>query len=160
MVSTITGKMLASAQGGEAADGRGDSFGGAFAGGTPGNRRPGNGDFDPRDVRQWQREFRERGEDTRDLQRVLRAENFGEVGELDEVLQAMRQFDDPRIYQSAEEIARLQSFVIEELKRFEYRLRREVDGDSDELFLAASDEVPVEFRDLIEEYFKALAEED
>ena len=149
-----------SSQGGEAADGRGDSFGGAFAGGTPGNRRPGNGDFDPRDVRQWQREFRERGEDTRDLQRVLRAENFGEVGELDEILQAMRQFDDPRIYQSAEEIARLQSFVIEELKRFEYRLRREVDGDSDELFLAASDEVPVEFRDLIEEYFKALAEED
>ena len=150
-----------SSQGGQAADGRaGDSFGGAFAGGAPGNRRPGDGAFDPRDIRQWQREFRERGEDTRDLQRVLRAENFGEVGELDEVLQAMRQFDDPRIYQSAEEIARLQSFVIEELKRFEYRLRREVDGDSDELFLAASDEVPVEFRDLIEEYFKALAEED
>ena len=63
------------------------------------------------------------------------------------------------MYESAEAIASMQSFVIEELKRFEYRLRREVDGDREDLFLASSDEVPDGFRDLIEEYFRALAEE-
>ncbi len=70
----------------------------------------------------------------------------------------MRQLDDSRVYQDAEEIARLQTFVIEGLKRFEYQLRREVDGESEELFLAGSDEVPTGFRDLIEEYFRSLAE--
>ena len=89
----------------------------------------------------------------------MNGENFGDVGDLNDVIQAMRQLDDPRVYQAADEIARLQSFVLEGLKRFEYRLRREVDGDSDELFLAGSDDVPSEFRDLIEEYFKSLAEQ-
>ena len=90
---------------------------------------------------------------------MLRAENFGDVGDLGEIIQAMQALNDPRVYQDAEEIARLQSFVLEELKRFEYRLRREVDSDSDELFLAGSDEVPAEFRELIDEYFKTLAEQ-
>ena len=144
--------------GGQFADGRGgDTFGGPFGLGGPGNRRAGV--FDPRDIRQWQREFRERGMEAQELQRLLRAENLGEVGDLSEIIQAMRALDDPRAYQDVEELARLQSFVLEELKRFEYRLRREVDSDSDELFLAGSDEVPSGFRDLIEEYFKSLAEE-
>jgi hypothetical protein len=90
---------------------------------------------------------------------MLRVENFDDVGDLGEVIQAMRALDDPRAYQDADEILRLQSFVLEGLKRFEYRLRREVDSDSDELFLAGGDEVPSGFRDLIDEYFKSLAEE-
>ena len=145
-------------QGGQVAGGGGgDTFGGPFGSGGPGNRRAGV--FDPRDVRQWQREFRERGLEAQELQRMLRAENLGEVGDLSEIIQAMRALDDPRVYQDADEIARLQTFVLEELKRFEYRLRREVDSDSEELFLAGSEEVPSGFRDLIEEYFKSLAEQ-
>jgi hypothetical protein len=146
--------------GGAAADGAGGNrFGSPFGWGGPGDARSGDWAFDPRDVRQWQREFRERGADAQELQRLLRAENFGEVGDLAEIIQAMRNLDDPRVYESAEAIASMQSFVIEELKRFEYRLRREVDGDREDLFLASSDEVPDGFRDLIEEYFRALAEE-
>ena len=144
-------------QGGQVADGGGNTFGGPFGGGVPGDRRAGV--FDPRDVRQWQREFRERGMEAQELQRMLRAENLGDVGDLGEIIQAMRALDDPRLYQDADELARLQTFVLEELKRFEYRLRREVDSDSEELYLAGSEEAPAGFRDLIEEYFKSLAEE-
>ncbi len=97
--------------------------------------------------------------EAQELQRLLRAENLGDIGDLSEIIQAMQALDDPRVYQDVEEIARLQTFVLEGLKRFEYRLRREVDGDSDDLFLAGSEEVPSGFRDLIEEYFKALAEQ-
>ena len=144
--------------GSQNADGRGgDTFGGPFGWGGPGDRRA--GEFNPRDVRQWQREFRERGTEVQELQRMLRAENFDGVGDLSEIIQAMRMLDDPRQYQDVEEIARLQTFVLEGLKRFEYQLRREVDNDSEELFLAGSDEVPSGFRDLIEEYFKSLAQE-
>jgi len=137
--------------------GGGGTFGSPFGWGGPGDRRAGV--FDPRDVRQWQREFRERGTEAQELQRLLRAENFGDVGDLNEIIEAMQAFTDPRIYQTADEIARRQTFVLEELKRFEYRLRREIDSDSDELFLAGSDDVPSEFRELIDEYFKTLAEQ-
>ena len=148
------------AQVGGAADGPGGNrFGSPFGWNGFGDTRPGDRAFDPRDVRQWQREFRERGADAQELQRMLRAENFADAGDLAEIIQAMRDLADPRIYESAEAIASMQSFVIEELKRFEYRLRREVDGDREDLFLAGGDEVPDGFRDLIEEYFRALAEE-
>ncbi len=90
---------------------------------------------------------------------MLRAENLGEVGDLSAIIEAMQLLDDTRVYQDADELARLQTFVLEELKRLEYRLRREVDGDSEELFLAGSEQVPSEFRDLIDEYFKSLAEQ-
>jgi hypothetical protein len=146
---------------GQQGQGQGQQIGqagdGAFGG--PGGGGPGDLEFDPRDIRQWQREFRERGTEAQDLERMLRVENFDDVGDLGEVIQAMRALDDPRAYQDADEILRLQSFVLEGLKRFEYRLRREVDSDSDELFLAGGDEVPSGFRDLIDEYFKSLAEE-
>jgi hypothetical protein len=143
-------------QGGQVAGGGGDRTGGPLGGG-PGSRF--RGEYDPRDIRQWQREFRERGSEAQELQRMLRAENLGDVGDLSDIIQAMRALDDPRAYQDVDEIARLQTFVLEELKRFEYRLRREVNDDSEELFLAGSEEVPSGFRDLIEEYFKSLAEE-
>ena len=71
-----------------AGGGGGDTFGGPFGWGGPGNRRAGV--FDPRDIRQWQREFRERGMEAQELQRMLRAENLGEVGDLSEIIQAMR----------------------------------------------------------------------
>jgi len=151
------GQQGSGQQGGQVAGGGGDTFGGPSGGGAPGSRF--RGEYDPLDIRQWQREFRERGSEAQELQRMLRAENLGEVGDLSDIIQAMRALDDPRAYQDVDEIARLQSFVLEELKRFEYRLRREVTGDSEELFLAGSEEVPSGFRDLIEEYFKSLAEE-
>ena len=61
------------------------------------------------------------------------------------------------MYQDAEELLRLQSFVVEGLKRFEFDLRRRLDAQNEQLFLAASDEVPSEFRKLIEEYYRALS---
>ncbi len=90
---------------------------------------------------------------------MLEQEGFS-AGELDEVIRQMQELDDSRLYQDAEVIARLQTFILEELKRFEYRLRREVDSENEELFLASSDEVPPGFRDLIEEYYRALSKDD
>ena len=149
-----------SAQG--SADGQpgvGDTFGGPLGAGGWGDRRPGSTVFDPQDVRQWQREFRERAGDAQDIRRLLEQEGFS-AGELDEVIRQMQELDDSRLYQDAEVIARLQTFILEELKRFEYRLRREVDSENEELFLASSDEVPPGFRDLIEEYYRALSKDD
>ena len=143
------------------ADGRAggsDTLGGAWAGGGYGNRRPGT-EFDQNDARQWQREFSQRLGDAQDIQSLLEEESF-EAGDLDEIIRQLQELGDGRVYQDAAEISRLQTFLSEELKRFEYRLRREVDFESEELFLASSDEVPPGFRDLIEEYYRALAREN
>ena len=88
-----------------------------------------------------------------------RQEGF-EAGDLDDIIQRMRELDDLRTYQDVAEIARLQTFVLDELKRFEYRLRREVDSENEELYLASSDEVPPGFRDLIEEYYRVLSRDN
>ena len=142
------------------ADGRagvGDSLGGAYAGGGYGNRRP--TEFNPDDIRQWQSEMRQRLGEAQDISRLLQGEQFA-AGDLEEIIRQMQQLDDTRVYQDSEEIARLQTYLREELKRFEYRLRREVDVENEELFLASSDEVPPGFRDMIEEYYRALSREN
>ena len=152
-------------QGGQqagAADGQagnGDTFGGAYAGGGYGNRRPGTTQFDPEEIRQWQREFRERLGEAQGIQQLLRQEQFA-AGDLEDVIRQLQQLDDSRVYQDSAEIARLQTYVLEELKRFEYRLRREVDVENEDLFLASSEEVPPGFRDMIEEYYRALSREN
>ena len=139
--------------------GVGDTVGGPFGAGGWGDRRPGTTGFDSQDIRQWQREFQERMSEAQDIRRLLDQEGFS-AGDLDEVIQSMREFDDPRVYQNSEVIAQLQTLILEELKRFEYRLRREVDSESEELFLASSDDVPPGFRDLIEEYYRVLSRND
>ena len=62
--------------------------------------------------------------------------------------------------QTAEILADLQRLVLEELKRFEYRLRRELDVESQNLYLASSDDVPPGFRELIEEYYRSLSQDN
>ena len=89
---------------------------------------------------------------------MLEQEAFA-AADLRDIIERMRELDNLRNYQDPEEIARLQSFVLEELKRFEYRLRREISEESEELFLAGNEEMPAEFRELVEEYFRALSEE-
>jgi hypothetical protein len=52
----------------------------------------------------------------------------------------------------------LESEVIAGLKEFEYLLRRQLaGGDPERLFLSGSDEVPPEYRQLVEEYYRALS---
>ena len=150
-------------QGGQqaGADGRpniGDTFGGPLGGRYGyGDRQPRTREWDQQDIRQWQREFRERGVEAQELRRLLDQEDFA-VADLDEIIQRMRELDNLRNYQDPEEIARLQTFILEELKRFEYRLRREITEENDELFLAGTDDVPAGFRELIEEYYRALSQ--
>ncbi|MCY4634947.1 MAG: DUF4175 family protein [Acidobacteria bacterium] len=127
-------------------------------GGGYGDRRPGTTVWEPGDIRQWSREYEQRAGEAQELRRLLNEQDF-EVGDLDAIIQRMRELDDLRRYQDAEEIASLQSFVLEELKRFEYRLRREITEENEDLFLAGNEEMPDEFRDLVEEYFRSLAQD-
>ena len=138
--------------------GGGNAYGGVLGGYGWGDRRPGTAVWEPGDVRQWSREYTQRVGEAQELRRLLDQEQF-EVGDLDQVIQQMRELDDLRRYQDPETIAKLQAFVLEELKRFEYRLRREITEENEELFLAGNEEMPDGFRDLVEEYFRSLSQD-
>ena len=60
-------------------------------------------------------------------------------------------------YLGVEELLSLQTFVSEGLKRFEYTLRRKIGDDTDRAIVSGSDEVPAEFRKLVEEYYRSLS---
>jgi hypothetical protein len=53
--------------------------------------------------------------------------------------------------------AELLAAVAEDLKLFEYRLRRSVEGGRERPFLAGSEDLPQEYRALVEEYYRSLA---
>jgi len=51
----------------------------------------------------------------------------------------------------------LQSIVAEGLKRFEFGLRRKVEGDQNSIALSGADESPEEYKRANEEYFRSLS---
>ena len=55
---------------------------------------------------------------------------------------------------------RLQEQALERLQRLEFALRRELEAeDGPPVGLPASDDVPPEFRELVEEYYRTLSRE-
>ncbi len=76
---------------------------------------------------------------------------------LDEVLRNLKALDDERVYQDAATLARLQTAVADGMKRFEFSLRRQVDAKGQDVYLSGSDEVPEQYRRLVDEYYKSLS---
>ena len=90
------------------------------------------------------------------MRNLMREQNL-DPKELDEIMRRLRELDSERVYQDVEELARLQTFVAEGLKRFEYALRRKVGDETDRALVSGSEEVPAEFKALVEEYYRSLS---
>ena len=135
--------------------GYGDTTGawrdGAWGGG---DRRPGN--FNPEDIRQFRGEVRQWLNDAEQLRRLVQGQRL-DARQLEEVLRGLRALQDDRVYQNAEELQRLQSQVTENMKRFEFGLRRRAEGANAQPVLSGSDEVPEQFRKMVEQYYKSLS---
>lgn len=112
--------------------------------------------YTPDDIRQYRGEVRQWTSETRELRDSLRNQNL-DLAELEAILKALQELDSDRVYKDPRELERLQTFVSESLKRFEFGLRRKVDSPEERLTLAASDEVPRGFRELVEEYYRSLS---
>jgi hypothetical protein len=134
--------------------GGGDSRGGAWGGGPWGDRNPGDY-FTGDDIRQFRGEARRWMGEAQALRNMLREQGV-DPKELDEIMRRMKELDSDRAYKDVAELQRLQSFVSEGIKRFEYNLRRTA-GDADRAVVAGSDDVPPEFKTLVEEYYRSLS---
>jgi hypothetical protein len=139
-------------------DGNGDTSGGWRDGtwGGYGDRRPDGGWFSADDIRQFRGEARRWTQEGQALRNLMREQNL-DPRELDEIMRRLRELDSERVYQDVEELARLQTFVAEGLKRFEYALRRKVGEEADRALVSGNEEVPAEFKALVEEYYRSLS---
>ena len=150
-----------SAQGSQASAGRGDingggAYGGANWGGGYGSEWYGGGRLTEEDIRQLRGEARQWAGEAAQLRRDLQAENI-DPRELDNILRDLRRLEDPRVYQDVAELSRLQAQITEQMKRFEFGLRRQADANANAIVLTGTDEVPEDFRKLVQEYFRSLA---
>jgi hypothetical protein len=160
------GEQGQSGQQGEGQRGQGQGNQGGQPGerqaiGTPGGGQgaPGigrGGRIGPDDVRQLQREYRQRRLDAEALRQELR-QSGADVATLEQWIQRLRDLERGRSFDDAEELERLHSAVVEGLKAYEFALRRALETGDDRPLLDASGEVPPGFKALVEEYYKSLA---
>ena len=95
--------------------------------------------------------------EARDLRQELAAQGW-DVSDLDAAIALMNRLRERRSYQDLPQIAVLQAQIQQELRRFEFTLRRDVEGENTgRAALSGSDEVPTGFRALVEEYYRSLA---
>ena len=107
-------------------------------------------------MRQFRNEARQWTREAENLRKYLQQQRI-DPKELDAILRNLRALDNDKVYQDASELARLQSQVTEGVKRFEYGLRRRLEGTGNQILLSGSDEVPEQFRKLVEQYYKSLS---
>ncbi len=145
------GQQQGEGQRGQGQDERqGQAGGGGFAPGGGGRLTPG-------DIRQFRNEFGRRREDAERLRDELRRDGV-DVGELDAAVRDLGRLESQRLYDDPEEMQRLQEAILRGLKDFEFALRRGLSAELERLFLSGSDDVPPEYRALVEEYYRALSE--
>jgi hypothetical protein len=81
-----------------------------------------------------------------------------DVRELTQLIERLRALESGRVFNDAEELARLRGAVVQGFKEFEFNLRRQVVGvEADRPALGGNQNVPAGYRDMIDRYFKSLS---
>lgn len=131
-------------------------YGRASGDARPGTARGSAQALSPDEIRQLARELGERRAEAEALRRDLRREGM-DASDIEALVGRLRELEQGAAAMSPEELSRLQGAVVDGFKAFEFALRRMVEGDARQPLLGASDEVPPEYRRLVEEYYKSLA---
>jgi hypothetical protein len=124
-------------------------------GGSFGDARP-NGRYTGEQIRQFRAEARQRAMDAEQLKRLLQGQKI-DAKELDEILKGLRKLDDESPYVNPQTVAALEQSVTDNIKRFEYMLRRRLDANASQVFLSGTDDVPEQYRKLVEQYYRSLS---
>jgi hypothetical protein len=127
------------------------------AGGGDGAARGTPEPFSPEEIRQFAREFAQRLSQAQDLREALE-ESGRESPELEEAIDALQALQDPDVYGDLPQVDALRRQLEENLRRLEFMLRRDVEGETEgQAAITGSEDVPEGFRRMVEEYFRNLA---
>jgi hypothetical protein len=137
---------------------------GADRGGSPGGwddgygGRDGSWYDDPNQVRQLRSELGERIREAEELRRALAREGL-ETADLDRAIEEMRALDSDHVFGDSGRLPLLQAAVLDRLKEFEFNLYQTIRGEEiRRLFLSGSGDVPPEYRELVERYYRELSQ--
>lgn len=124
------------------------------SGATTGSR------LDAEDIAEFQREFAGRRADLQALATDLDRKRRG-AQNIDELVSKLRELERSDIYRDPQALLERQAALIAALKEMEFLLRQDArKSEARAPLLSGNDEVPVEFRPLVEEYFRDLARTD
>jgi hypothetical protein len=108
-------------------------------------------------VRQYGRELRSQREAAEALRRELQQQGRN-VEDLTQLIEQLRSLEGARAFNDPEELSQLRSQVVQGFKEFEFTLRRQLGGiEADRPALGGNENVPAGYRDMVNEYFKALS---
>lgn len=147
-------------QGQQQGQGGRQAAGGDSTGANP-NARPqnGTGQIPPQDLRQFNRELTQRGEQLEALREQLEQEGI-DATDLERIIDRLKGLGSGSGLAAPESIAVLERDIVQGLKEFEYGLRRSLaPSDDGRLLQVGDDEVPDGYEEMVEEYYKALAGE-
>jgi hypothetical protein len=118
----------------------------------------GTGQYGDNQARQLNRELEQRLADATALRRLMNRDP-AQTQNLERVISALRRSRDYPDYGSAEQIALLKA-AIENLHQAELSLARDMERlqQIEKYFIAGNDETPEDYRKLVEEYYKSIAE--
>ena len=136
---------------------------GGMRGGQNGGGRPstegaaGGGPPEGQSLGQYGRELRERLSDAQALRRDLQRQGL-DTRELDRAIAGLSSLSNDRILADERTAADLRSQTLENLKAFEFTLRKKLgEGDDNRVLLGRSGDVPASFKQYVEEYYRSLA---
>jgi hypothetical protein len=123
-----------------------------------GDARPGmGGDFD----RQFRNQVGQLANDAQQLRRQLQdaGGTQQDLQAVDQVLRSLREMTSASGDGTPTGIDQLSAAALDRMKKLEFDLRQRTDTTSDQLYLAGRDDAPVKYRPLVDEYFRALSQQ-
>ena len=111
------------------------------------------------DARQMANQATNLADDASRVRRQLQQAGVGqrELQPIDEVVKALRALGDEKVYGDPTGLQDLYATALDKFKKLEYDLRQRTDTSSQQLYLSGSEDVPPNFKALIEEYYRALS---
>jgi hypothetical protein len=121
-----------------------------------GDARPGLANGDARDFRDNARQL---ANDAQDLRQRLQQSGATpkDLQSVDEIARLLKQMDNAGASSDPRTLEQLAATALDKLTKFEFDLRKRVDTSNDALYLSGTDEVPTGYKDLIEQYYRALS---
>lgn len=118
----------------------------------------GGGDSRPNgDMRQIQSQARQLANDAADVRRQLAQAGVApkDLTPVDDVVKALQALGSDKV-QNPKGVQELYQTAVEKFKALEFEIRKRVDTSNEQLFLSGSEDMPPQFKALIEEYTRAL----
>lgn len=124
------------------------------------NRNAGDarGGINPQDARNMRNQAGEFVRDARALRDLMGQAGLADDAQaVDDLIRSLRELERGEAYDNLTNLQELQQAALTRVQQLELSLRQKLDTSNDQLFLSGSEDVPPQFRGLIEEYYRRLS---